>query len=238
MIRPPAGLMIPDKPSDDKETKPKPAKPLLEGELPGLPDDEPTPPKSPGKNKSSNMMPVPQETPRQAAARDAGTVTLVANTDVDPGNLPPGVRRADAIGVVPSPMAREIERVGYSPSTPSAGREGVGPKTTTAALNGYCPVELSLNGRWVLGDLRWTVVHRGMIFRLSGPEQRQRFLADPDRFVPANAGNDVVMTVAQNRTVPGQTKHCAIYRDRLYMFSSVETQFEFNKRPDRYAVGK
>ena len=106
------------------------------------------------------------------------------------------------------------------------------------ALNGYCPVELSRSGRWVLGDLRWTVVHQGWIYRLSGAEQRQQFLADPDRFAPVNSGNDVVLSADRNRVVPGQTAHCAIYNGRLYMFSSADTQAEFNRHPERYVAGK
>ena len=94
------------------------------------------------------------------------------------------------------------------------------------------------NGRWVLGDLRWTVVHNGGIYRLSGAEQRQQFLADPDRFAPANSGNDIVLSVTNNRSVPGQTAYCAIYDNRLYMFSSEATQAKFNRNPERYVTRK
>jgi YHS domain-containing protein len=114
------------------------------------------------------------------------------------------------------------------------GRVGV----PSVALNGYCPVELSRNGRWVLGDLRWTVVYHGWIYRLSGAEQRQQFLDNPDRFAPVNSGNDVVWSVAKNRNIPGQTAYCAIYNNRLYMFSSAATQAEFNRTPERYAAGR
>ncbi len=103
------------------------------------------------------------------------------------------------------------------------------------ALGGYCPVELSRHGRWAPGDLRWTVVYKGWIYRLSGAEQRQQFLADPDSFAPVNSCNDPVLSVDEHRTVAGQTAYCAVYDGRLYMFSSAATQAQFNRNPQRYA---
>jgi YHS domain-containing protein len=106
------------------------------------------------------------------------------------------------------------------------------------ALGGYCPVELVRNGRWTPGDVRWTVVHKGWIYRLSGPEQRQQFLSNPDAFVPVNSGNDPVLSVDRELTAPGQPTYCATYRGRLYMFSSAATQEQFNRSPQRYAAEK
>jgi YHS domain-containing protein len=100
-------------------------------------------------------------------------------------------------------------------------------------------VELVKNGRWVKGDLRWTVVHQGWIFRFSGPAQRQQFLANPEAFAPVGSGNDPVLATDENRSVPGETAYCALYNGRLYMFSSAATQTQFNERPQRYvAAGK
>jgi len=97
-------------------------------------------------------------------------------------------------------------------------------------------VELSLNGRWTPGDLRWTVVHKGMIYRLSGDRQRREFLADPDRFAPVSSGSDRVVLVDQQRLAPGRTDYCATYEGRLYMFSNTASRAQFNSDPQRYAV--
>ncbi len=79
---------------------------------------------------------------------------------------------------------------------------------------------------------------RGRIYRLSGAQQRQDFLANPAGFAPVNSGNDAVLLVDQNRTVAGQPAYCATYDGRLYMFSSADTQAQFNSNPQRYAAGK
>ena len=163
--------------------------------------------------------------------------------------MPAGVYRADSIGV--TPLARSTDRVepaGYTTPEPSrsagyATVESSPPVAESAAmprvaLGGYCPVELSRRGCWTPGDLRWTVVYKGWIYRLSGAQQRQQFLADPDHFAPVNSCNDPVLSVDEHRTVAGQTSYCAVYDGRLYMFSSAATQAQFNRNPARYAGGK
>ena len=121
------------------------------------------------------------------------------------------------------------------PSAPTAAAEGTSVHLPTVALGGYCPVELLQNGQWIRGDLRWTVVHNGRIYRFSGAEQRQQFLADPQSFAPANFGMDPVLSLEEHRGVEGQVTYCATYNGRLYMFSSAATQSKFNLQPERYA---
>jgi hypothetical protein len=108
----------------------------------------------------------------------------------------------------------------------------------SVALGGYCPVELIRTGRWVAGDLRWTVVHQGHIYRLSGDVQRRAFLADPNAFAPVCGGNDPVLAVDENRLVPGKPAHCAVYEGRLYVFFNSTTQAKFNKTPKQYTLEK
>jgi YHS domain-containing protein len=123
-----------------------------------------------------------------------------------------------------------------APAGRAAGERAVNIRVSPLALQGYCPVELARHGRWMPGDVRWTVVYRGRIYRLSGAQQRRQFLADPEKFVPANSGDDPVVSVGQKRSVPGQPAYCAIYHDRVYLFSSAATQAEFNADPNRYAA--
>ena len=93
-----------------------------------------------------------------------------------------------------------------APATAVASSQRTAPPV---ALQGFCPVELSRVGNWVQGDPRWTVIHQGRTYRLSGNEQRKQFLANPDRFTPANGGNDLVISIDQRRTVPGDLNYCA-----------------------------
>ena len=102
--------------------------------------------------------------------RADAVVALAGNMEPERNASLPGAHHADAIGVTPGSSAAAVEPAAYalaeSPPKPAAVSRAALP---SVALGGYCPVELSENGRWVLGDLRWTVVHRGWIYRLSGP---------------------------------------------------------------------
>jgi YHS domain-containing protein len=106
------------------------------------------------------------------------------------------------------------------------------------ALQGFCPVALAREGRWVQGDPRWTVIHQGFTYRLSGNDQRAQFLAHPELFAPANGGNDPVISSAQKRNQAGEVSYCAEFKGRIYMFVNAETQAEFQKNPERYVNAK
>lgn len=161
---------------------------------------------------------------RRSEMENNALVSLAGGMEPERNAMLPGAYRADSIAVTPSgSSANQVEPTSYA-AMPSV------------ALNGYCPVELSQNGRWASGDLRWTVVHQGHIYRLSGAKQWEQFSANPDSFAPVNSGDDVVLAASENRVAPGQPAYCATYNGRLYMFSSAATQAEFNRNPQRYAV--
>lgn len=178
--------------------------------------------------------------PTPTSVRDGGVVPVAGNIEPERSTLLTGAYHADSIALtIPSRLAERVEPAAYamaeSPGLAEAGDHLVVPPV---ALNGYCPVELVLNGRWVAGDLRWTVIHKGLIYRLSGDRQRREFLADPDCFAPVDLGNDRVMLVDRQRVAPGRPEFCAMYEGRLYMFSSEANQSRFNGNPQRYAAEK
>jgi YHS domain-containing protein len=105
------------------------------------------------------------------------------------------------------------------------------------ALDGFCPVELSLHNRWTQGDPRWSVTHKGITYHLSGNNQRQEFLSNPEKYKLVNNGIDLVILATENRNVAGQINYCAAYKGRIYMFSSAKTQEYFQKNPELYING-
>jgi hypothetical protein len=162
-----------------------------------------------------------------------------------------GDYRADPIAVaIPGAASAKIDPTSYAEAASPAkllkpeiaaadtAVDAVPAAMPTVALGGYCPVELLSRGHWVQGDVRWTVVYDGHVYRLSGPEQRNQFLAASAVFSPVNSGNDTVLLVNENRTVSGLPAYCAVYNGRLFMFSSLVTQAEFNNNPQRYVPAK
>lgn len=103
-------------------------------------------------------------------------------------------------------------------------------------LEGFCPVTLGKREEWTQGDSRWSVAHQGRNYWMSGPVERECFLADPFRYVPAFGGNDPVLAVEEGRSQPGVIDHCVNYDGRLYMFSTAENLTRFRDDPKRYGA--
>jgi len=120
---------------------------------------------------------------------------------------------------------------------PSGGRL---PNNPPLGLDGYCPVQLSDDMkanlyRWTLGDRRWGAIHRGRTYLFAGPEQQQRFLADPDRYAPVLSGNDVVIAVEQGQAVFGRREHGLLFGSQVYLFADEASLDKFSKNPQQYA---
>ena len=212
--------------------------------LPGLPEEEKPAeePKSPSSNRFRPGAPW-SETPRPTAAipfesrkpEQRNTVVLLID------GKPSSGQQADAIATTTPESAAQkgVEAAAYAVVESAASAQAsaaAGVDAPRVAIDGYCPIDLVRNGRWTQGDLRYTVVHDGAIYRLSGESQWREFQANPDAFTPAYSGNDPVASIDQQHLVPGKVMYCATYNGRLYMFANPDTQARFNKNPQRYAA--
>jgi len=103
------------------------------------------------------------------------------------------------------------------------------------ALEGYCPVQLQDNDRWVAGKPNLEMSYHGQIFHFSSDAARKRFEAAPEKYAPAQSGNDIVVAAEENRTVPGNVNHSAVWHGRLYLFSNSAALSTFEADPARYA---
>jgi len=137
------------------------------------------------------------------------------------------------------PASNEVARSQAPPSQPQPGARPapaaqIPPGNPPLGLDGFCPVELSDSRRWVQGDPRWGLVHRGRTYLFAGPEQRDRFDAEPDRYAPVSSGSDVVVAVEQGEVMPGRREHGAWFEGRVYLFSSEATLRRFDADPHHY----
>ena len=82
------------------------------------------------------------------------------------------------------------------------------------------------------------MIHRDWLYLCAGPEERRRFMADPNRYAPVLSGHDVVLAVDQNQLVAGSRKHGVFYdKDkRVYLFASQASRDRFWQAPERYAA--
>jgi len=131
--------------------------------------------------------------------------------------------RQQSYAEVPEQAAEDVQPATFESGLPTA-------------LDGHCPVELVKNERWVRGDPRWAVDYQGHRYLMSSAVQRESFLVNPERYVPAYEGNDPVLVVDRGQRTRGDTRYCATYNGRLYMFSSPATLAQFRQQPERYTL--
>ncbi|MCH2114891.1 MAG: DUF255 domain-containing protein [Pirellulales bacterium] len=104
-------------------------------------------------------------------------------------------------------------------------------------FEGYCPVSLKYERKWVAGRLQFGAYHHGRTYLFAGYKQQQQFLASPDVYSPVFAGLDAVKMLDENQQVDGSRKFGFEYRGAFYLFSSQETMARFAESPDRYSAG-
>lgn len=148
---------------------------------------------------------------------------------------PAAPKKDEAVGTT----ATAQQPLSKSPSstTTAATSPPVVPRPAAPGLNGYCPVTLADKRAWVAGQSKWGVTHRGRTYLFAGPAEQQAFLASPDRYAPALAGDDPVVAIDAGRQVPGDLRLGLTYQSRLYLFSSRETLDAFVTAPEQYVRG-
>lgn len=124
-------------------------------------------------------------------------------------------------------------------AVPRSDDESPKPKAASASrvepvLDGFCPVVLWQQRRWIKGSPQFTSEFRGQLYHLSSKEALEAFEENPERYAPRFLGCDPIIVWETDRAVPGSTRFGAFYDDELYLFVSDENRKTFKKNPDRY----
>jgi YHS domain-containing protein len=98
-------------------------------------------------------------------------------------------------------------------------------------LDGYCPVCIVDARKWIRGKPEFETTYDGVTYRFPGDGPKQKFRADPARYVPALGGDCVVCYANAGKRVPGSIHHAAFHRGRLYLFPSEREQQAFLDKP-------
>ncbi len=102
-------------------------------------------------------------------------------------------------------------------------------------LDGYCPVTLLRDNKWVAGDPRFGIKHRGRVYLFASQREQDVFYADPDEFSPVLAGLDPVHLTERGEAVEGARAHGVVYRKRVYLFQTEENLQRFWQDPEHFA---
>lgn len=113
------------------------------------------------------------------------------------------------------------------------------PAATTIELplgmEGYCPVVLCDEERWVSGNPAYFAMFQGKVYRFSDEAAMTRFVQTPLKYAPVAMGEDIVLMVDRNKKSVGLRKYGVWFQDRVYLFSSQQTLDAFAARPEHYA---
>jgi protein disulfide-isomerase len=138
---------------------------------------------------------------------------------------------------VSAPLAPQAQPAVAATPTNAPDSNLLPPGAPPLGFDGYCPVSMRNHWKWVAGDPRWGIVHRGRTYWFAGQAEQQQFWSDPDRYSPALSGMDPVMAIDHKQQVPGKREHSIDYDNLFYMFCSEATLQQFTANPERYAVG-
>jgi YHS domain-containing protein len=120
---------------------------------------------------------------------------------------------------------------------PSAQAPQLPPGCPPAALDGNCPVTLMERRQWATGNRAWGAIHRGRTYLFVGPDEKEKFLANPDFYSPVLAGNDPVLALDNQMLVPGRREFGFFGPDnRVYLFADEASLKRFEANPRRYAA--
>ena len=103
------------------------------------------------------------------------------------------------------------------------------------AISGYCPVSIRDAGIWTLGEPRFQFALDGQVYLMAGESEYERFVENPNVYLPALGGNCVVTDVDSQKLVPGSIYQAAQFEDRLFLLAGPEQKRTFKANPERYA---
>ena len=110
----------------------------------------------------------------------------------------------------------------------------VAPAASEVSLQGNCPVTITEARKWAKGNPQFGAVHRGKTYLFASAAEQQKFLAAPDKYSPVLGGNDPVVMLHEGRYVAGTPVYGAMYKGRMYLFSTQTAKAEFEANPTRY----
>ena len=102
-----------------------------------------------------------------------------------------------------------------------------------AAIKGYDPVAYFVDGAPKLGKAEFTAEHGGVRWQFSSAGNKQRFLREPDKYLPAFGGY-CAYGVAQGYLVKIDPKAWSIRQGTLYLNYDPGVQKQWEKDPEGF----
>jgi thioredoxin-related protein/YHS domain-containing protein len=115
------------------------------------------------------------------------------------------------------------------PSAPS--NTNVGSSNDRPMFNGTCLVTAVEERDITPGVSRHQLIYRGHLLYFSSEECKERFQARPAEYWPMMDGSCAISMLDSEQRVPGQLQFAAVFRKRLWVFTSEKNMREFLRDP-------
>ena len=104
------------------------------------------------------------------------------------------------------------------------------------AIQGFCPVTVIKEDRWIEGNPKLGVVHLGRLYLFANTDAMQAFLADPIPFTPVLNEIDVVRFFEEKKIVPGKREWGLKdpTHNRMFFFADEAAMNHFWNEYERY----
>ncbi|MEM0926184.1 MAG: thioredoxin family protein [Planctomycetota bacterium] len=104
------------------------------------------------------------------------------------------------------------------------------------ALQGYCPVTVIQEMKWLEGKAEFGVIHLGKLYLFVDEAAMQQFLADPIPYTPVLNGIDIVRFFEERKIVPGKREWGSIdpIHNRMFFFADEEAMKHFEDKFQNY----
>jgi YHS domain-containing protein len=90
--------------------------------------------------------------------------------------------------------------------------------------------------QWAMGTPKFGAIHRGRTYLFLGPEEAKKFMANPDLYSPVLSGNDPVLALDNQMSVPGKREFGVYADNRIFLFADAASRAKFEQNPKRYAT--
>jgi YHS domain-containing protein len=139
-----------------------------------------------------------------------------------------------AVAAKPAPSSAPPVGNYAAAAAPSAAIQPQANPTPQIGLQGHCPVTIAEAHKWAKGDPQFGAAHRGKTYLFATAAEQQKFLAAPDKYSPVIGGNDPVVMFHEGRYIAGTPALGAMYKSRMYLFSTPAAKTEFEANPTKY----
>ena len=108
-------------------------------------------------------------------------------------------------------------------------------ETEIVGLEGFCPVRLIRDRKWVTGKEELEDSYRGVTYHFSSEEELAVFRDDPSKFTPQNLGCDPVVLYGDQQAVAGDIRFGAFFDSKLFLFDSKANRTAFKENPLKFS---